>query len=337
MPAQAVADLVGGRLAGPGDVLLRRVRSLERAEFDSLAICGAARYADAMARSKAGAVVVPDALATLPGPATRIIVANPAEAIYLATCALHPADPRAPAVAATARIGHDSTLGDGASIGPHCVIGNRVRIGSRAQLGAHVVIGDDVTIGDDVRLDPHVTIYTDVSIGDRVWCKASAVIGGPGFGFVSDASGHRRIPQVGGCTIEDDVEIGSQTCIDRGSLDDTVIGRGTKIDNMVQIGHNVHVGSDCLIMGCVGIAGSTHLGDRVILAGGSGLAGHLRIGDDARIGARALVLSNVPAGGVFSGHPARPHREYLRAVATTYQLAPHRKALEALAREREDV
>ncbi|MES1259133.1 MAG: UDP-3-O-(3-hydroxymyristoyl)glucosamine N-acyltransferase, partial [Gemmatimonadota bacterium] len=136
--------------------------------------------------------------------------------------------------------------------------------------------------------------------------------------------------------IGDDVEIGSNSCVDRGSLDDTVIGRGSKIDNVVQIAHNVHIGADCLVMGCVGIAGSTHLGDRVIVAGGAGLVGHLEIGNDARIGARSVVIADVPAGGTISGHPARPHREFLRGVATMYQLARYGNTLESLARERED-
>jgi len=336
MTAQAVANLVGGRLTGPGDVLLRRVRSLERAEGDALAMCTTGRYAGAMAQSNAGAVLVPDALAAAPGPATRIIVADPARAMYVATCAFHPADAPRSHVAATARIGAGTTFGTGATIGEYAVLGARVTIGARARIGAHAVVEDDVTIGDDVRIDSHVTIYADTTLGHRVWCKASASIGGPGFGFVSDATGHHRIPQLGGCVIGDDVEIGSNSCVDRGSLDDTVIGRGSKIDNVVQIAHNVHIGADCLVMGCVGIAGSTHLGDRVIVAGGAGLVGHLEIGNDARIGARSVVIADVPAGATFSGHPARPHREYLRGVATMYQLARYGKTLESLARARED-
>ena len=336
LTAQAVADLVGGRLSGPGDVVLRRVRSLERAESDALAMCTTARYAEAMSRSRAGAVLVSDTLASGPGPATRIIVANPVRAMFVATRALYPDAEHVAGIAPTARIGRSTTLGPGAAIGEYAVLGGAVRVGARASIGAHVVIGDGVTIGDDVRLDAHVVIYDNVVLGNRVWCKSSAVVGGPGFGYVSDASGHSRIPQVGGCILEDDVEIGSGSCVDRGSLDDTVIGPGTKLDNLVHIAHNVHLGADCLVMAYVGVAGSTHVGDRVILAGGAGVIDNLEIGDDARIGARSVLISDVPAGATFSGHPARPHREFLRGVATMYQLAPHGKTLATIAKERED-
>ena len=336
LTAQAVADLVGGRLSGPGDVLLRGVRSLERADPDALAMCATAKYADAMARTRAGAVLVTDAFAVGAGPATRIVVTNPAQAMFVATRALHAEDAVAAGIAPTARIGRGSTFGPEATIGEYAVLGAGARIGARARIGCHVVIGDDVTIGDDVRLDANVVVYRDVTLGDRVWCKASAVIGGTGFGFVSDAAGHQRILHVGGCTIGDDVEIGSGTCIDRGSLDDTIIGAGTKLDNLVHIGHNAHLGAACLVMAYVGVAGSTHVGDRVILAGGSGLIDNLEIGNDARIGARAVVISDVPDGASYSGYPARPHRDFLRSIATMYQLAPHGKALESLAKERGD-
>ncbi|MGH7592881.1 MAG: UDP-3-O-(3-hydroxymyristoyl)glucosamine N-acyltransferase [Gemmatimonadales bacterium] len=336
MTAQAVADLVGGRLSGPGEVLLHRVRSLDRATGDALAMCTGRRYAAAMATSRAGAVLVPDSLATATGPVTRIIVADPPHAMLLATRALHPEVPAVPAIAPTAQIGRGVTLGVDVTIGPHSVIGDGARLGDRARIGAHVVIGQDVTVGADARLDPHVVIYDGATLGARVWCKAGAVIGGPGFGFASSASGHQRIPQVGGCIIEDDVEIGSHTCIDRGSLDDTRIGRGTKIDNQVHIAHNVHTGVDCLIMACVGVAGSTVLGDRVVLAGQSGCIDHVALGDDVTVGAKAAVMSNVPAGTAVSGYPARPHREFLRAMATVYRLATHGDTLESLAEERED-
>lgn len=336
LTAQAVADLVGGRLSGPGDIVLRRVRSLDRAGSDALAMCTGRKYVAAMAESRAGAVLLPDALAVEAGPATRIIVADPPRAMFLAARALHPDLPAAPAIAPTARIGRGATLGADISIGAYSVIGDGAQVGDRARIGAHVVIGDGVTLGDDVRLDPHVVVYEGAVLGARVWCKAAAVIGGAGFGFASTESGHVRIPHVGGCILEDDVEIGSHSCVDRGSLDDTRIGRGTKIDNQVHIAHNVHTGVDCLIMACVGVAGSVILGDRVVLAGQSGCVDHIELGDDVRVGAKSAVMSNVPAGGAVTGYPARPHREFLRAMATVYRLASHGEALESLAKERED-
>jgi UDP-3-O-[3-hydroxymyristoyl] glucosamine N-acyltransferase len=336
LTAQAVADIVGGRLSGPGDGVLRRVRSLEQAEPDALAMCASRKYATAMATTRAGAVLVVDALAGDPGPATRIVVADPVRAMYLATRSLHPDDTGAPGVAPTAQIGRGSQLGEGANVGPYAVIGAGVRLGARSRIGPHVVIEDGVIVGDDVRLDAHVVVYAGAVLGDRVWCKASAVIGGQGFGFASDASGHARIPHVGGCIIEDDVEIGSNSCVDRGSLDDTRIGRGTKLDNIVHVGHNVHIGTHCLLMAGAGVGGSTVIGDRVILAGHAGVIDHVNIGDNAKVGAKSLVIADIPPGTSVSGNPARPHREFLRSVATMYRLGPYAETLESLAKERED-
>ena len=336
LTAQAVADLVGGRLSGPGDVLLSRVRSLDRAGPDELTVCTGHRYAGALAASRAGAVLVPEAMATGAGPATRIVVADPSGAMVLAARTLHPTPPATPGIAPTAQIGSGATLGTGVSIGPYTVIGAGVRIGDRVRIASHVVVGDGVTLGDDVRLDPHVMIYDGAVLGHRVWCKAAAVIGGTGFGFAPGEAGHTRIPHVGGCILEDDVEIGSHSCVDRGSLDDTRIGRGTKIDNQVHIAHNVHTGADCLVMACVGVAGSTVLGNRVVLAGQAGCIDHIELGDDVKVGAKSAVMSNIAAGTAVSGYPARPHREFLRAMATVYRLATHGDTLETLARERED-
>ncbi|HEU4682264.1 MAG TPA: UDP-3-O-(3-hydroxymyristoyl)glucosamine N-acyltransferase, partial [Gemmatimonadales bacterium] len=177
-------------------------------------------------------------------------------------------------------------------------------------------------VGDDTIIGPGVACYGGSRIGSRVVLKAGAVVGGDGFGYLSDGQGHTRIPHVGGCILEDEVEVGSNTCIDRGSIDDTIVGRGTKLDNLVQVGHNVHIGERCLIMAGVGIAGSTRIGNHVILAGHVGVTDHLTIGDRARIAAKSAIFGDVPAGSSFSGHPARPHRQFLRAQAAMYRLAP---------------
>ncbi|HET9134021.1 MAG TPA: UDP-3-O-(3-hydroxymyristoyl)glucosamine N-acyltransferase [Gemmatimonadales bacterium] len=333
LTAQAVADLVGGRLVGPGEVLLRRVRALDRAESDALAHCAGARWRDAMAASAAGAVLVPASLADAPGPATRIVVADPARAIARVAARLHPPPVCNPGIDPTAQVAPDARLGADVVVGPFVVIGSGVTLGDRVRLGPRVVLEAGVQVGDDTRLDAHVVVHHGAVLGRRVHCKSGAVIGGDGFGFVSGADGHERVPQVGGCILEDDVEVGSNSCIDRGSLDDTRIGRGTKLDNLVHVGHNVQLGAHCLLMAGVGISGSTRIGDRVILAGQSGVGGHLTIGDDARVAAQAGVIASVEPGQAVSGFPARPHREFLRAQAAMYRLAPHVKALEALANE----
>ncbi|MEO5825535.1 MAG: UDP-3-O-(3-hydroxymyristoyl)glucosamine N-acyltransferase [Gemmatimonadales bacterium] len=336
MTAQAVADLVGGRLCGPGGVRLLHVRTLERAGPDALAMCVGTKWAAALASSAAGAVLLPEVLEHHAGPATRIVVADPARAMADAARAIAPLPAPAIGVDPTASVGAGTTIGRGVSVGRFTVIGAGVRVGDEAVIGTHVVVEDGVSLGTGVRLDAHVVVHAGAVLGDRVWCKAHAVIGGAGYGFLSGDGRHERVPQVGGCILGDDVEVGSITCIDRGSLDDTVIGRGTKIDNHVHVGHNVRIGEHCLLMAGVGISGSTRIGNRVVIAGQAGIAGHLTIGDDARIGGQAGVISSVPAGGAVSGFPARPHRDFLKSVAAMYRLAPHVDALEALGREDAD-
>jgi UDP-3-O-[3-hydroxymyristoyl] glucosamine N-acyltransferase len=180
-----------------------------------------------------------------------------------------------------------------------------------------------------------VTVYSGSIIGSRVIAHAGVRIGGDGYGYVFARGAHQKIPHVGRCIIHDDVEIGANTTVDRGSIDDTVIGHGTKIDNLVQIGHNCRVGALCLIMSQVGVSGSTRVGDGVVLAGQAGIGGHIDIGDRARIGGQAGVFGDVPAGETWSGYPARPHRESLRASAALFKLAGMIKRLERLLAERE--
>lgn len=332
---QAVADLVGGRLSGVGDFTISRVRSLESALPGELSVCSGTRFLDALAASAAGAVLLPPELAEAPGPATRIVVAEPLRAMAVVARALETPEP-GPGIDPTARLGTGVRIGTDCRIDAYAVIGDGATLGDRVHIGAHAVVGADAHLGDDTVLDPHVVVHRGSVLGRRVYCKATAVIGGPGFGFHSDAAGHQRVPQLGGCILGDDVEVGAGTCIDRGSLDDTVVGDGTKIDNLVHLGHNVKLGRHCLVMAGVGVSGSTRVGDRVVLAGQAGLVGHIEIGDDARIGAQAGVITSVPAKGAVSGYPARPHREFLRAQAALYRLTPHIDALEALVQRRDD-
>jgi UDP-3-O-[3-hydroxymyristoyl] glucosamine N-acyltransferase len=331
LTAQAVADLVGGRLLGDGTVVVRAVRALDRAGPDAISLAISGRYAEQLRASRAGAVIVPDALAEAEGPGARIVVSDPYAALVRVMGVLFPPESPVPGVDPTARLGAGSVLGEDASIGPFVVLGRGVRIGARSRLADGVSLGDGVTLGEDTIIGPRAVCYPDVRIGSRVVIKAGAVIGGQGFGYRSGASGHERIPHVGGCILEDDVEIGSNSCVDRGSVDDTVIGAGTKLDNLVHVGHNVRIGRRCLLMAGVGIAGSTHIGDDVILAGHVGVTDHLVIGDRARIAAKSAVFGDIPAAASFSGHPARPHRQFLRAQAALYRVAPIISDLERLA------
>jgi UDP-3-O-[3-hydroxymyristoyl] glucosamine N-acyltransferase len=335
LTAQAVADIVGGRLLGDGTVRIHAVRPLDKAGPDALSLAVSSRYAVELGACKAGAVLLPEELAVSPSAVrARIVVADPYAALARVVRALFPEDPPPPGVDSTARIGAGTELGADVSIGPFAVLGRNVRVGARSRLAQHVTLDDGVTVGEDTVIGPGAVCYRGSRIGSKVVLKAGAVIGGEGFGYLSDRTGHHRIPHAGGCILGDEVEVGSQSCIDRGSIDDTVVGRGTKIDNLVQVGHNVQIGERCLIMAGVGIAGSTRIGNDVILAGHVGVTDHLVIGDRARIAAKSAIFGDVPAGASFSGHPARPHRQFLRAQAAMYRLAPIVDEVERLVPER---
>jgi UDP-3-O-[3-hydroxymyristoyl] glucosamine N-acyltransferase len=335
LTAQAVADLVGGRLLGDGAVRISTVRPLNKAGPDALSLAVSGRYAAELGACRAGAVLVPEELsAGDSGARARIVVADPYGALVRVVRALFPEELPAAAVDSTARIGAGTELGEQVSIGPFVVLGRNVRVGARSRLAQHVTLDDGVTVGEDTIIGPGAVCYRGSRIGSRVVLKAGAVVGGEGFGYLSDRSGHHRIPHVGSCILADEVEVGSHSCIDRGSIDDTVVGRGTKIDNLVQVGHNVQIGERCLIMAGVGIAGSTRIGNDVILAGHVGVTDHLVIGDRARIAAKSAIFGDVPPGASFSGHPARPHRQFLRAQAAMYRLSPIVDEVEALVSER---
>jgi UDP-3-O-[3-hydroxymyristoyl] glucosamine N-acyltransferase len=219
-------------------------------------------------------------------------------------------------------------------VGPYAVIGAGVSLGDGARIGAGVVLEDGVTIGEASDLGPNVVCYQGTRVGARCVVKAGTVLGGAGFGYISGPEGHLRIPHVGGCVIGDDVDIGANCCVDRGSVDDTVIGAGTKLDNHVHIGHNARLGKGCLVMGGSVVAGSADIGDGVIMAGHTAIAGHFRVGNRARIGAKSGVISAVPDDADYTGFPARPHRDFLKAQAAMYRLAKITDELEALVRTR---
>ncbi|HEY7634854.1 MAG TPA: UDP-3-O-(3-hydroxymyristoyl)glucosamine N-acyltransferase [Gemmatimonadales bacterium] len=335
MTAQAVADLVGGRLLGDGAVVLRAVGPLERAGPEALSLAVSLHYAEALKASRAGAVLIPEALVQVPaGPRARIVVPDPHASLVPVLDAMFPRRPAVPGIHATARLGPGCLLGRDVSVGPFVVLGTGVRLGDRCCLAERVSIGDGVSIGADTVMGPGVVCYAGSRIGSRCVLKAGAVIGGDGFGYLSGQGGHRRIPHVGGCVLGDDVEIGSNTCVDRGSIDDTILGNGTKLDNLVHVGHNVQLGERCLAMAGVGIAGSTRIGNDVILAGHVGVTDHLVLGSGVRVGAKSAVFGDIPSGATFSGHPARPHRQFLRAQAALYRLAPIIDQVEQLVAKR---
>ena len=322
LSAADVAALVGGVLVGDGAVPLRAVAPLDRAGPEDLTFLAGGRYLPYFHASRAGAVfVTAEQRDAQPGPATRIVVDDPHRAMLAVVRAIFPPGPRVAAIHPTAIIGTGAVLGRDVAIGPGVVVGAGARLGDRVELMAGVVVGDGVTLGDDSVLYPRVVCYPGTVVGSRVILHAGVVLGSDGFGYVPGPAGHEKIPHVGRCVIGDDVEIGANTTIDRGSVDDTVVGPGTKIDNLVQIGHNCRIGARCLLMAQVGLAGSTHVEDEVILAGQVGVAGHLTIGRGARIAAQTGVMGDVEPGAVLFGYPGRERREALRAIAAGYRLA----------------
>lgn len=331
LTAAAIADAVGGQLVGDPAVTVTGVAALDRATRTDLSFLGAPKYAPLFTASQAGAVLVLPELAETPGQTpARIIVARPQEALLTLLPRFQRTPVALPGVHPTAVIGSRVRLGVSASVGPYAVLGDDVEIGEGAVIGPHCVIGAGVVVGEGSRLVASVTAYSGSHIGNRVTIHAGVRIGSDGFGYVQRDGQHLKIPHVGRCIIEDDVEVGANTTIDRGSIDDTVIGAGTKIDNLVQIGHNVRVGRACLIMGQAGVAGSVRIEDGCMILGQVGISGHHTIGKGARVAAQAGVFGDIPAGETWSGYPARPHKEALRAQAALFKLPSLLRRIERL-------
>jgi UDP-3-O-[3-hydroxymyristoyl] glucosamine N-acyltransferase len=331
LTAAAIAEAVGGRVVGDPLVSVSGIASLDRASSTDLSFLGLAKYAPLFRESLAGVVLVSPELEETPGTVrARIVVEKPQEALLSLLPRFHRLPPAVPGVHATAVIGRGVQLGQLVSVGPYAVIGDGARIGDSTVIGPHCVIGAGVEVGARVHLYPSVTLYSGTRIGDRVAIHAGARIGSDGFGYVQRDGQHLKIPHVGRCVIEDDVEIGANTTIDRGSIDDTVIGAGTKIDNLVQIAHNVRIGRVCLIMAQVGIAGSVRVEDGCMLLGQVGVSGHHTIGAGARLAAQAGVFGDIPPGETWSGYPARPHKEALRAQAALFKLPALLRRIERL-------
>lgn len=313
LTAREIAQLVDGELRGDPESVVDGVASLDRAGPRHATFLASQRYSALVADTRASVIIVARDIAGIDdAPCTRILVDRPHEAIQAILPLLYDLQPAPAWIAPTARIGRGVTLGAG------------VRIED------YVVLGDGVRIGDGTRVYPHVTVYAGSEIGAHCAIHSGARIGSDGFGYVFRNSRHEKIPHVGRCVVGDDVEIGANTTIDRGSVDDTVIGPGTRIDNLVQIGHNVRIGSLCLLMAQVGVAGSARIGNGVIIAGQAGIGGHVNIGDGARIAGQAGVFGDVPAGESWSGYPARPHRESLRATGALFKLAGMMRKLESI-------
>ena len=299
-----LAAVLQARLEGDPARVVVGVAPLESAGPDHISCLTDTRYQATALASKAGAFLAPGDATGLPAPTLRC--AAPQQALIDLIRLFHPPVPAPPGVDRTAVVAADARLDPTASVGPLCVIESRALVGPGVRLHALVHVGAGVEIGELSEIYPHVSLRDGVRVGRRVVIHAGAVLGADGFGFAFDGSAHRKIPQVGGVLIEDDVEIGANTTIDRATFGDTIIRRGTKIDNLVQVGHNVEVGEHSLRVAQVGISGSSRLGKGVVLAGQVGVADHVTIGDGVIAGAQAGIPSSLEAGEKVLGTPARP-------------------------------
>jgi UDP-3-O-[3-hydroxymyristoyl] glucosamine N-acyltransferase len=322
MPSISVAEIVefvGGEYSGDGQKSISGVASLGQAKPDQLGFLSNRKYAKELGATQAGVILVPK---TLDGCDARWIrVDDPYFAFAKVLTRWFSNRPAPKGISPKAIVAGSAKLGSNVSLGHFTVVGENVVIGNNVTIFQGVSIEAGSVIGDDCIIYPNVVIYDGTRIGNRCIIHSGVVIGSDGYGFATHAGKHHKIPQIGIVRIEDDVEIGAGTTIDRAALGETVIGEGTKIDNLVQIGHNVKVGKHCLLVSQVGIAGSTELGDYVAVAGQSGFSGHLKIGNRVQVAAKSAVLDDVPDDTKVMGSPAVPFTEFARRHAAVKKLA----------------
>ncbi len=316
----AVVEAAEGE-APPRRLMFHGVAPLQTAQASDVSFLDNRKYVEAMKVTAAGAVIVhPKMAAQVPQGSVAIVTTEP-YAAWARVCGLfHPLPPITAGVHPSAVVSPEARVHPTAEIGPLAVIGARVEIGPRCRIASFAAIGDGVVLGTDCRIGAHASL-SHALLGDRVVIYPGARIGQDGFGFAVTPEGYLSVPQLGRVVIEDDVEVGANTTIDRGSLHDTVIGAGSRLDNLVQIGHNVQLGRGCVIVAQAGISGSTTLEDHVMLGGQAGITGHLHIGQRARIGAQAGVMNDVPAGADFVGAPAQPSRAFFREYLALRRIA----------------
>lgn len=323
-----LAEYLGGIVLGDETCRVNGLAPLEDAGADKVSFLANPKYASKVAETGAGAVLM------APGSENYgrnvIEVANPylAFAKLLTLFYVQPHTPRG--VMPGASIGNGVSLGEGLSIYPGATVGDNVSVGDRCVIHSGAVIYAGVTLGSDTTIHANAVIRERCRIGNRCVVQPGAVVGSDGFGYAPDGSSYYPIPQVGIVVLEDDVEIGANTCIDRAALEVTLIRRGTKLDNLVQVAHNCQIGEDCMIVSQVGISGSTKIGNHVTLAGQVGVVGHLSIGDNVIVGAQSGVTGSLPANSGFTGTPALPHKNWLKSMAVVANLPDLKKTVTTL-------
>ena len=325
MKLHALADIIGGKIQGNPDVDITGVSGIGDAKKGDITYLLDINILSEVPPIGASALIVKEAMKELN--VSMLVVENPQYA-FAKTLEIFYGKPYSPSgISDKAFVGTHVRMGDDVSVHPYACISNNVELGRGVTLSSGVFLGEGVTIGEDSFIYPNVTIRESVKIGKKVVVHSGTVIGSDGFGYVVEKGEHYKIPQVGGVIIEDNVEIGANVCIDRGTVGNTIIGCGTKVDNLVQIAHNVKIGRNCIIVAQVGISGSVEIGDWVILAGQVGIRDHIKIGSKAIVGSQSGVGSNIPEGKIYSGSPAIPHIAWLRAQSIYSKLPEYAKRI----------
>ncbi|MFQ5424004.1 MAG: UDP-3-O-(3-hydroxymyristoyl)glucosamine N-acyltransferase [Phycisphaerae bacterium] len=334
--AGELARRLGSTLVGDGSRIVRGVATLEHAGENAISWVGVKEDMSRLPTSKAGVVLMPADCAT-PAERTIIRVPDPDAAIcQVAEWFAAPVDRVPEGVHAMATVAPDAAV-TGAAIGAHAFVGPRSIIGRGTQIHPGVYIGSDTTIGEDCVLWPNVVVRERVTIGNRVVIHPNATLGADGFGYLQRDGHHRKIPQIGRVVIEDDVEIGANCAIDRARMGETRIRRGTKMDNMVQVGHNVDIGEDCVIVAQCALGGSSSLGHHVVMGGHVGIGDHVRVGSHARIAAKSVLLKNIPDGAAVRGIPAVAYHDFMRQQASVRRLPDWAEQLRSLRRRIESL
>lgn len=316
-----LAEAAGGRVVGEAEMELTGVAPLQEAGPNQMGLLASAAYVDHLEGLRAGAVLVTEKLeSSLAESVSRLVVPDAHAALVPILSLFHPPAAARPGIHPTAVLGRGVELGNEISIGAYAVLEEGSVVGDRCHIGPHVVIGQRCQIGEDTVLHAQVVLYPDTVLGRRVIVHSGARLGVDGFGFAQVDGKFEKIPQVGACTVGDDVEIGANCCFDRGSIGHTRVGSGTKIDNFVHLAHNARVGEHCVMAAHSGMAGSSIMGDHVMVGGQVGIANHLKIGSGARLAPQAGVIRDIEAGATVTGFPARDLRSYFRSSALFFRL-----------------
>jgi UDP-3-O-[3-hydroxymyristoyl] glucosamine N-acyltransferase len=333
-----LTDYLSGELIGDADYVISGVGTLQKANSDQLAFLANSKYSKFLNDTKAGCVIIREEDKPYLQ-SQAIVVTDPYVAYAKAAALLFPLTNKQPSIHPSAIIATTATVDATAFVGPNVVIGENTDIGAGVNLSAGTVVGDDCVIGNDTIIEANVTLADNITIGARVLIHSGVVLGADGFGIALDNGKWIKVPQLGGVSVGDDVEIGANTTIDRGAIEDTVIGDGVKLDNQIQIGHNVIIGDHTVIAGCVGIAGSTTIGRYCAIGGGTGIGGHLQIADGVQLTGMTMVTKSITEKGSYSsGIPAEPTREWHRNVVRYRQSEKMVSRISALEKKhKEDV